>query len=343
MRALKNLDIKDVCSDSAAPASPQPGRSRILDGIPAEKPTSPPPVTTAKPGSMRGLTGEVDRLRMAEQELSQIKSKMENGQLAQLLDTNLVDPSPFPDRLDTTYRHAGFERLKESIRTSGQDQPILVRPHPGEPGRYQVAYGHRRRRACLELGITIKAIVREMNDDAMISAQRRENEEREQPSYIEKVFQVAALQKAGYTQVRISQLVNIPQPHISTMLQTSLIGQGIVEAIGSAPKSGRRQWETLQKLVVEEGLKDEALDILSNMKEEDGDERLSAVIRQLKQETIEDTNLKLVSKNNALIGSGNFKPRSATLNFKGAANKDFAQWLSRQIPDLHDQYLRETL
>lgn len=57
-----------------------------------------------------------------------------------------------------------------------------MRPHSdgvkaGE-GFYQAAYGHRRLCAARELGIPVKAIVRVLDDHALVMAQGKENAER---------------------------------------------------------------------------------------------------------------------------------------------------------------------
>src|SRR3954470_17986990 len=71
------------------------------------------------------------------------------------LDPALIDPSFVSDRLATLPEdHANLVAL---IRERGQQVPILVRPHPERPGRYQVAYGHRRLRAAADLGRPVRA------------------------------------------------------------------------------------------------------------------------------------------------------------------------------------------
>ena len=51
-------------------------------------------------------------------------------------------------------------------------QPILVRPHPTAPERYQIVAGERRFRAAMQAGLTeIPAILRDMDDsDAAVVA-----------------------------------------------------------------------------------------------------------------------------------------------------------------------------
>ncbi|TGS08271.1 plasmid partitioning protein RepB, partial [Mesorhizobium sp. M4B.F.Ca.ET.190.01.1.1] len=58
------------------------------------------------------------------------------------LDPGLVDSSFVSDRIDDADDE--FLELLAAIRERGQDSPVLVRPHPSAPGRYQTVFGHRR-------------------------------------------------------------------------------------------------------------------------------------------------------------------------------------------------------
>src|ERR1700733_14570628 len=65
------------------------------------------------------------------------------------LDTALIDQSPIADRLPIAVDP--LQDVVATIRDIGQQVPILVRPHPKDAARYQIAYGRRRLRACIEL------------------------------------------------------------------------------------------------------------------------------------------------------------------------------------------------
>ena len=79
-------------------------------------------------------------------------------------------PSPFQPR--TTIDPVAIEELATSIRARGVLQPLLVRPDPEIPERYQIIAGERRWRAAQAAGIhEIPVIVRDLTDsDAMVVA-----------------------------------------------------------------------------------------------------------------------------------------------------------------------------
>lgn len=61
-----------------------------------------------------------------------------------LLHENPWNPNEMGDRV--------YEAEKESIRTYGMIDPILVRPHPAIEGEYQIIDGEHRRNSCRDLG-----------------------------------------------------------------------------------------------------------------------------------------------------------------------------------------------
>ena len=90
------------------------------------------------------------------------------GKLLIELDPKKIRSSKFKNRNDRSLLASDpeFIELRESLRTGGQDSPIRVRPVTGAlPYEFEIAYGHRRHAACLELdahingGFPILAIV----------------------------------------------------------------------------------------------------------------------------------------------------------------------------------------
>lgn len=80
---------------------------------------------------------------------------------AETLAVDLIDESPLNPR--TQFRRV--DELAASLRSQGQLDPILVRPHPTAPGRYELVNGARRYRAAKSAGLTsLVARVRTMTD-----------------------------------------------------------------------------------------------------------------------------------------------------------------------------------
>ncbi|MDQ2828586.1 MAG: ParB/RepB/Spo0J family partition protein [Chloroflexota bacterium] len=85
---------------------------------------------------------------------------------ARTIAVDLLDPNPFQPR--KTFDEAALAELANDIKVHGVLQPLLVRPHPQERGRYQIAAGERRWRAARLAGLgEVPCIERDMDDDAM--------------------------------------------------------------------------------------------------------------------------------------------------------------------------------
>lgn len=117
-----------------------------------------------------------------------------------------IDPSPFNPR--KTFDDAALATLADALEAQGQLQPILLRPHPAAPERFEIVAGERRWRAAmllteharqidgLEFG-HILADVRDMDDAAAFTAAISENADREDVSPIEEGAALAEAVRRG--------------------------------------------------------------------------------------------------------------------------------------------------
>ena len=125
-------------------------------------------------GQMLAAEGEVARLRDA---LKQFDGSLPTKKL----DPHCVVPSRWSNRHEASFTTADFIRFKADVEHAGGNvQPILVRPLAGDSTRYEIVFGHRRHRACLELGLPVLAVLATapMSDLELFAAMDRENRER---------------------------------------------------------------------------------------------------------------------------------------------------------------------
>jgi ParB family chromosome partitioning protein len=124
-------------------------------------------------GQMLAAEGEVARLRDA---LQQFDGSMPTKKL----DPQSIVPSRWANRHEASFATADFIRFKADIEHAGGNvQPILVRPLE-DSTKYEVVFGHRRHRACLELGLPVLAAISTapLSDLELFAAMDRENRER---------------------------------------------------------------------------------------------------------------------------------------------------------------------
>ena len=120
----------------------------------------------------------------------------------------------------------------------------MVRPLEG--GRYQTAYGHRRVRAALRLGIKVKALVRELTDAELVVAQGKENLDRKDLSFIERAQFARRLEGQGFERNVIMAALSTDKADLSRYISIATsIPEDVIDAIGPAPKVGRPRWATL--------------------------------------------------------------------------------------------------
>jgi len=151
------------------------------------------------PGSMlQFMTAQSAAVREAES-LRERLAGFEGALPVRQLDPRSVRASAWANRHEDTYRDATFLALKAEIAAAGGNvQPIKVRPLAPEgqgvgpsnppadkgPGAeaagalYELVFGHRRHRACLELGLPVAAVVEDLPEQQMFVQMERENRAR---------------------------------------------------------------------------------------------------------------------------------------------------------------------
>jgi ParB family chromosome partitioning protein len=223
-------------------AAPAAGSAPVL-GAPNNSPggndgAPPPSAPRSEPRADRVRAGAVGAMGATLQQLAQ-------GERLRDLDPSLIDPAPVGDRIASPVDES-FDALKASIAASGQQVPVLVREHPSAPGRYQAAYGHRRIRAARELGLTVRAEIRALGDEALAVAQGQENIARRDLSFIEKALFAAGLERAGLPRAAILKALATDKGDLSRYLAVAAsVPDALVRLIGPAPKAGRARWLAL--------------------------------------------------------------------------------------------------
>ncbi|SAL48719.1 ParB/RepB/Spo0J family partition protein [Caballeronia concitans] len=130
------------------------------------------------------FTGELEKV---ERDLSEAQRRLalHDGALAtRKLAADSIKASKFANRIAGSFEGPSFETFKQEILSAGGNvQPIKVRRIGPN---YEVVFGHRRHRACLELGLPVLAMIQEdMSDKDLFEEMSRENEQRKDLSAYE--------------------------------------------------------------------------------------------------------------------------------------------------------------
>jgi ParB family chromosome partitioning protein len=140
-------------------------------------------------------------------------------QAVQQIPVGQIAPNPRQPR--RAFAPEQIRALAQSIGSQGVVQPIVVRPHPAQSGRFELVAGERRLRAIRLLGwAAAPALVRDIPDDALLEAALVENIQREPLSPIEEATAYRELlDDHGYTQETLSHRVGKDRSTIANMVR----------------------------------------------------------------------------------------------------------------------------
>lgn len=288
-------------------------------------------------GPVRTMSLTLDR--MAEESRT-LQEALAAGSAVVEMDPHSVDVSFVEDRL-TDLNDPEFQTLKESLRTHGQEVPILVRPHPIRSGAYQAAYGHRRLSAAKELGIKIKAVVRNLDDRQLIIAQGIENSARRDLSFIERAVFARSLEDSGHDRSVIMAALSTDKTELSKLITVArALPDVVIRTIGPAPKAGRRRWLQLAELLrarktlarVEAALADTNLPT-------DSDARFLKAFAAAMEKASKATRDEAWKRpDGAALARISRDPKATTLRFDDKLEPDFGAYVVERLGDLYKEF-----
>lgn len=209
---------------------------------PSPAPASPRPRT-----AIGAISASLALGRSVEAENRALKDRLktfEDATVVEFLDPQRVRPSRFANRHELSFGGADFEALKAEIASAGRNvQPIKVRrlpeSRPGGEGaaaaQYEIAFGHRRHRACLELGLPVAAIVEDLSDAQLFAEMDRENRERANLSPWEQGAMYRRALDAGlFPSLRkLASALGVQAGNASTAVQLASLPEAVVAAFES--------------------------------------------------------------------------------------------------------------
>ena len=269
----------------------------------------------------------------------------------QEIEADLIDDAGVEDRLGIDPE--AQNGLKQSLEAYGQQVPVLLRPHPSTQGRYEIVYGRRRLKALKELGRPVKAMIRQLDDHALVMAQGQENTSRQDLSFIEKASFAAQLQESGYERQTIADALSIDLPMVSRLLKIgTAFPLPFLRKIGSAPGIGRDRWMKLAQAIESPGamgrataLTDTAEYALMN-----SDTRFEAILERalhkpakaaakpLKPRTIR-------GKDGTALAEVRATGKAIAVNIPTKTAPEFGAWINHNaetlIQELHDRWKKD--
>lgn len=292
----------------------------------------------AASGAVRAMGLSLGSLAREAEEARNLRQALEEGERIIELDCAVVEASFIEDRFSRGEADSGFAALLDSIRESGQQVPILVRPHPGKPGQFQTAYGHRRLAAVRSLGRKVRAIVRALSDDELVLAQGKENAERRDLTFIERAFFAKALVQRGFARKVVEDALGVQKSEVSRLLQVAdSVPIQFAHAVGPAPKAGRERWMALGAFFAKESAGVIADDEIHSerFRAADTNRRFQILFDRLarKQKVKPDRGEPLSGRDGKPFGKVYASPKKPRIEFTRPVPQDFLDTVSRLIEE----------
>ncbi len=168
--------------------------------------------------------------------LSEKLAEFKGSEVAKKLDPKLVHASHWANRSEDSFKSKEFESLKSEMESAGGNvQPIKVRPMAGRAGEYEIVFGHRRHRVCLELGLQVLALIEPLSDVELFAQMDRENRQRaDLRPYEQGVMYARALDEGLFSSMRkMAETLGVDQSNASKAVALARLPAAVLSAFDS--------------------------------------------------------------------------------------------------------------
>ncbi|RCW66274.1 ParB/RepB/Spo0J family partition protein [Pseudorhodoferax soli] len=241
-RALSSSQADQVAAHAVAPkadaALPSPAAPTVARSEARAK---------TAPGTMAVFMATQSAAVREADDLRQKLKDFEGALVVRALDPRRIKPSRYANRHEDAFADKEFIELRNEISAAGTNvQPICVRPVSPDSGAgfdFEIVFGHRRHRACLDLGLLVQALIVELTDVKLFEAMERENRGRKNLSAWEQgMMYRQALDLGLYpSQRKMSEALGVDLALISKGVALARLPEAVVAAFGS-PLNVQFRW-----------------------------------------------------------------------------------------------------
>jgi ParB family chromosome partitioning protein len=200
-------------------------------GLPLDP--SPPSPSLRSTGPTHGSVSTM-KIDLLKAEVAALKA----GKPVLMIPAKSIKPSIWANRHGDAFDGPQFTAFKAEIESSGGNvQPIKVRRVSDELGeeRFEVVFGHRRHRACLELGLMVSAFVDDVDDKTLFIEMERENRQRaDLRPYEQGVMYIRALDNGIFPSLRkLAEEVGVDVGNASKAVSLARLPVPVLECFAS--------------------------------------------------------------------------------------------------------------
>ncbi len=235
--------------ESALPGAPMTSVAPVAPAVDVRPKTAPGAMMAFATDARSELVRENEQLRQQAADAAQLKGQLqgalqelgqwEGAKAAKLIDAKSVVVSRFANRHELNYSGPEFATLRADIESAGGNvQPIKVRrlaTAVGEAPQYELVFGHRRHRACLELGLPVLAVIDNLDDRTLFIEMDRENRARKDLSAWEQgtMYRNALRQGLFPSNRRLAEAIGVDLSAVGKALALADLPDDVVAAFGS--------------------------------------------------------------------------------------------------------------
>jgi len=156
---------KQTNADQEQPLSPKAKRAAMLAQLTESRP---------KPADLVTPQGGIPTSADTEEPSQASATTARQVESGQMIDPHYLLDNPYQKRVD----YEDIEGLADKMRQFGFQGALSARIHPSRPGFYELAFGHRRKRAATLAGVLVRVVVQDLSNEVMILLAISENIDR---------------------------------------------------------------------------------------------------------------------------------------------------------------------
>lgn len=206
------------------------------------------------PGVAMGNQLQIEQLKREIEVLKRLAE--EGGDSGILLDPKDVKYTKWANRHEMAFHTEDFKQLKAKIsHTKGNVQPIGVTKN--ENGQWVVVFGHRRLRACRDLGLKVRAVALEgeVSEDLLLLAMRHENGGQLPPSVWEQGKWFSLMLKEGIykSQRELAEALGFSHTWVAVAIDAANIPDEVVKCWPNPVEIPTPAFKALKKAMESDG------------------------------------------------------------------------------------------
>lgn len=268
------------------------------------------------PGELLAFRGQ---MLAAEGEVAKLKELLQQHEGAfptKKINPELVHGTRWANRHAASFEGADFLRFKADIEhAGGNTQPILVQPHESKDGEYELVFGHRRHRACLETRLPVLATLlpQRLPELDLFVAMERENRERKDLSAWEQGMHYRRALESGLfpSMRRLAEHLGVSHTWVRKTLTVAELPDAIVQCFESPLELQFKHAEEISK-----ALQEDKRSVLKRAEKLRQGPRLSAgsvVLALLGKQRLAPTDVKPIKVGDRMVGGLKWDNRGRAL------------------------------